>query len=123
MKAIRGVLFGLGPAILLWFAIITGCNHALHAQSLSEAAFVAGSSFDTFSTVRALKNPRLAEGNPLLSHGGTSGLVAGKAITTGLLVICFRKMEVEHPKLTATLRFGGGIALSMVAANNLKVNR
>jgi hypothetical protein len=96
------------------------------AQALAPSvALMSGSGADLIMTLHALRTiPGAREGNPLLSHGGDSGLIAGKVATTTALVFVLRTLTAHgHPRWAKVLGYGGGIALGAMAARNASLSR
>jgi len=91
-----------------------------HASPLFPSlALLAGSGADLATTLVALHTvPGATEGNPILSHGGDTGLVAVKLGTTAALVFAVHQLMPQHPVLARCIGYGGGMALMGVAARN-----
>lgn len=88
------------------------------------AAMIGGSGADLASTLYALKHtPGAVEANPLLSHGGDAGLVAGKVASTLGLAMLMKHLSKNHPTAAKVLGYGGGAALSGLAMHNMKVGK
>ena len=105
------------PLILVAVLLVAA---PVSAQSIAPSiALLAGSSADLVTTLRALHTiPGAREGNPLLSHGGDAGLIAVKLGTTAALVLAIHQFMPTHPTVAKVIGFGGGIALSGIAARN-----
>jgi hypothetical protein len=85
---------------------------------------LAGSGLDLGTTLKALQQPGTREGNPLLAHGGTPGLVAGKVATTAALVwVMYRLSHSGHPRAATVIGWTGGIALTSIAIRNTRVGQ
>jgi len=127
LGATTGILFKLPAAIAMWTAIILGVMSSpwvLQAQSAPQVVLTIGSSLDAASTIYALRtNPNAKEANPILGQGGTAGLVVGKVATTSALVWIVGAMQKNHPVWAKVIGYGGGAALSGLAARNLSVAR
>lgn len=119
-------MHGLERTIVIVFCVAASavvCPPRLHAQA-PQAALVIGSSLDAATTMYALKvNPRAYEANPLLAQGGLYGFAAGKAAATSALVLVITKLEKKHPRWAKVIGYGGGAALSGLAANNFRLAR
>lgn len=90
------------------------------AQSLApSSALIAGSAADLVTTLRALHSiPGATEANPLLSRGGTAGLVLVKVGTTATLIYAIHKLMPQHPKVGAVIGYLGGGTLGLIALRN-----
>lgn len=87
------------------------------------AALVGGSAADLGSTLSALGRGA-HEANPLLSHGGTPGLIAGKAVGTLALAWAMRALANHgHPTAAKAIGYGGGAAFGAAAAHNMTQGR
>ena len=94
MHALRRLGLGLALVCVLHGAPVS-------AQALAPSvALMSGSGADLIMTLHALHTiPGAREGNPLLSHGGDSGLIAGKLATTTALVFVLRTLTAHgHPR-------------------------
>lgn len=89
---------------------------------------MAGSTADTGSTIRALRNPKCSEANPLLGpHPSTAKLVAYSAAGTGVIIVTHSLINQHaahsgHPRfwrgLASGLAYGaGGVGLATAAHN------
>lgn len=89
------------------------------------AALLAGSTLDLASTLHALRTvPGAEEGNPILSHGGTAGLVVTKVALTAAIVYAITRISKQgHPKAAAVIGYVGGIAFAGIAFHNTQVGR
>jgi hypothetical protein len=119
MHAVRRL--GLGLALVGVLRAAPASAQAL-APSL---ALVSGTGADLITTLHALHTiPGAREGNPLLSHGGDSGLIAGKVATATALVFVLRTLTAHgHPRWAKVIGYGGGVALGAVAARNASLSR
>jgi hypothetical protein len=116
-----GLLIGLPLSLLMWAGILSGGSAILRAQG-PQTALVIGSALDAGSTIYALRtNPRAYEANPILAHGGTVGVLAGKVATTAALTWAISRLAPTHPKVARWVGYGGGIALAGLAARNVAV--
>lgn len=108
---------------LLLIATLCAVAVPASAQSLAPSlALVAGSAADLATTLHALHTvPGATEGNPLLSHGGTAGLVGIKLGTTAALVVAVHRLMPNHPALARVIGYGGGVALVGIAARNARL--
>lgn len=87
------------------------------------AAMAGGSAFDLGTTVDALQRPGTREANPLLSHGGTAGLVATKAATTAALLWAMHELAKAHPTAAKVMGYVGGGTLTGLGLHNLQQGR
>jgi hypothetical protein len=94
-------------------------------QEVPMTVFAIGSSLDLVTTLHALSTvPGAHEANPLLSHGGTAGLIAGKTISTvGILWVMHRLAKAGHPTAARVIGYTGGAVLSGIAWRNTRVGR
>jgi len=113
-------------ALLLTLALFV-CAVPASAQSLSPAPYLVltvGSAVDLTTTLQALHSGRGQEGNPLLSHGGDAGLIAGKVASTAALLFVMRQIGLKgHPRIAAVIGYAGGAALAGLGARNAQVGR
>jgi hypothetical protein len=97
------------------------------AQPVGAAPYVVlvfGSSVDLGATLHGIQSGRAREGNPLRSHGGTPGLVAGKVAGTALLGWGMMRIARHgHPRLAKFVGYAAGIALTGLGARNTQVGR
>ena len=106
---------------------------SLYAQDVKTSTFdmkpyavlLAGSAADLASTIYAIEStPGAHEANPLLSHGGTPGLIASKLALTAGLTLMVRTMETHgHPKFARSLAYVEGFALGGIAVHNARVGK
>lgn len=84
-----------------------------------------GSGLDLASTLQALHTvPGAQEGNPLLSHGGDAGLIAGKVASTAALALVMNRIAAKgHPRAAKVLGYVAGAALTGLAMRNAQVGR
>jgi hypothetical protein len=116
-----GLLIGLPLSLLMWAGILSGGSAILRAQG-PQTALVIGSALDAGSTIYALHtNPRAHEANPMLAHGGTVGVLAGKVATTAALTWAIQRMAPSHPRVAKVIGYGGGAVLGGLAARNVAV--
>ena len=81
------------------------------------AALLGGQGADIGTTIAALKNPRLKEGNPL----GLGGVLASKAAMLTLAPWLMRRMtKAGHPTAAKVMGYGVGAAGAVPAALNLR---
>ena len=98
------------------------------AQSLDvkpSLALAIGSGLDLASTLYALHStPGAVEGNPILAHGGTPGLVGMKVgIAAGAIWAVNRIAKQGHPTAAKVIGYVGGAVLSGIAYRNTQVGR
>lgn len=86
-------------------------------------AVVAGSALDLHTTLSALRSGTGREGNPLLSHGGTPGLIGVKSASTVGMLLMVRLIGRTHPRAAQALGYAVGGVLSGLAWQNAKVGR
>ncbi len=109
----------LTVAVLL--TVVWGTASA-SAQTAPTTALIVGSALDLTTTLRALQQPNTREGNPLLAHGGTPGLVAGKVVcTAGMIWVMHRLAQSGHPTAAKVLGYSGGFALTSIAIRNARL--
>lgn len=87
------------------------------------AALAGGSGADLGSTLGALGRGA-HESNPLLSHGGTPGLVAGKVGGTLAVALAMRALAKHgHPTAAKAIGYGAGAGFGALGARNLTVGK
>jgi hypothetical protein len=114
------------PKVLLVAALLLSAIPA-SAQSIGAAPYVAltlGSSIDLATTLSGIHSGRAQEGNPLLSHGGTPGLVGVKSASTLGLALAMRHFAKHgHPRAAKVIGYTVGIVLAGVGYRNAQVGR
>lgn len=111
---------------LLFLACLLLAASPAYAEDRRPAlALAVGSGLDLVTTLHALHTvPGAVEGNPLLSHGGTAGLVVTKtALTVGLAWAVTRIARDGHPRLAKVIGYTSGIVFTSVAIHNARVGR
>jgi hypothetical protein len=98
------------------------------AQSIGPAPYLVltvGSGLDLATTLHALHTvPGAHEANPFLSHGGNTGLIVGKVVSTAALAFVMKQIALKgHPRAARVLGYVSGIALTGLAARNSQVGR
>lgn len=122
LAPVRGILNALAIEVLIALVMLAACATRSHAQTGPQTALTLGSIADAASTVYALQtNSRAREANPLLAHGGTVGMLAGKSASTAWLVWVTGKLQAKHPRVAKIVGYGGGAALSALAARNVSL--
>lgn len=87
-------------------------------------ALLGGEAADLGTTLAAMKSGRGTEGNQMLAHGGTAGLVAGKAGTALLLAYLMHRLAAEgHPTAGKALGYLAGGAYGGLAVHNSQVGK
>lgn len=87
-------------------------------------ALLGGEAADLGTTLSAIQSGRGTEGNPLLAHGGTAGLVAGKAGTALLLAYLMHRLAADgHPTAAQSLGYIAGGSYGALAAHNAMVGK
>jgi len=114
----------LGLALALLLAAVPASAQSRPTLGLAPyAAVLAGSALDLHTTLAALSSGLGQEGNPLLSHGGTPGLVAVKSASTVGMLLMVRLVGKTHPKAARVLGYAVGAGLSGLALHNARVGR
>lgn len=95
------------------------------AKSVGPAPYLAltiGSALDLGTTLHALHTvPGAVEANPFLSHGGTTGLVIGKVISTAALGLVMNRVGLRgHPRVAQVIGYVSGMALGSLGARNAR---
>lgn len=87
-------------------------------------ALAAGEGADLLTTLQTIQSGRGVEANPMLSAGGNTGLVAGKAGTALLLAYLMHKLAADgHPTAAKALGYSLGGAYGALALHNNSVGR
>ena len=80
-------------------------------------------SVDLATTLDVLHSGRGQEGNPILSHGGDAGLIAGKLALTAATAFAMHRFGLAgHPRIAAGIGYLSSVA-ALAAVHNLKVGR
>lgn len=111
-------------AVLLIAALLVATP--VYAQELAPVVVLSvGSALDLATTVHALATvPGAVEGNPILSHGGTSALVGTKVALTAAVVVAITRLSKRgHPKAAQVLGYVGGFTFAAIAYRNSVVGR
>lgn len=100
----------------------------VQAQSVGGAPYLTltiGSAIDLTTTLHALHTvPGAVEANPFLSHGGTTGLVIGKVVSTAALALLMQQIGLRgHPRVARSIGYVAGVALGGLGARNARVGR
>lgn len=111
--------------LLLVAAPAAAADRPLTSAIGPSAALLAGSTLDLASTLHALKTvPGAEEGNPILAHGGTAGLVVPKlALTAAIVYSLTRLSHGGHPTAAKWIGYVGGAAFAGIAYRNSQVGR
>lgn len=113
--------------LLLLVALLLSAVPASAQDRVGPAPYLVltiGSGVDLVTTLDATLHGRGREANPVLSHGGTPGLVAGKVGATVALGLMMRGLAAKgHPRAARIVGYVTGLALAGVAAHNAQVGR
>ncbi len=111
--------------LLLVAPAVQAQDRPLSSSIGPSVALIAGSTLDLVSTLQALKTvPGAVEANPLLSHGGTAGLVVTKVALTAALVWSITHLTHQgHSRVASVIGYAGGIVLSGIAVHNARVGQ
>ena len=86
----------------------------------AQLATLAGHAADAASTIHALRQPGLREGNPIFGDNPSAGKIAGvKAGGAALQMLLQHYIGKRAPKATNIIGFGTGAALGGLAAHNM----
>lgn len=106
----------------MWI-ILTACLLCMPEGKLKifpRIVFHAGNTADAITTINALNNSNVEEGNKLIygSHPSDARVIATKAGVGILTDYYLRHLAKKHPKLANGIALGAGIGLSGIAIHN-----